>query len=148
VYAEILLGEERSYVNRMERLLKEARFFSEPGAPYTITKEVLLANLEQAGRGSPPDMSISRRRALRKAMAQAPYIGYMLHRLYERKNKGGKIDVNDYEDALICLAIDWAVGDVLVTSDEGTIEALQGTARLLEREDCVMPTRQFVERYG
>ena len=148
VFGQILQEEEERYVGRMERLLKEATFFSEPGAPYTITKEVLLANLERAGRGSPPDTSISCCRALRRARKQAPYIGYMLHRLYEAKNKGGTIDKNDYEDALMCLAIDWDAGDVLVTSDKRTIGALQETARLLGREDCVMSTRQFVERYG
>ncbi|MDA8205948.1 MAG: hypothetical protein M0Z36_07755 [Thermaerobacter sp.] len=148
VFGQLLQQEEEWYVARMERLLREATFCGPPDGPYTITKEVLLTNLEQAGRGSPPDTSISRCRALRRARKQVPYIGYMLHRLYEAKNKGGTIDENDYEDALICLAIDWDAGDVLVTSDKGTIRALQATARLLERDNCVMSTEQFVKQYG
>lgn len=133
-------------MDRMTSLLGTATFFRSLNGSYAITRRVLMENLEGAGRGIPANTSISRHKAIRNASVQAPYVGYMLYRLYEAKNMGRMIDGNDYEDALICLAIDWAARDILVTGDKGTIEALRHTAALLEREDCVISTDEFIRR--
>ena len=146
MFGEILQGEERQHVDRMTSLLGTATFFRSLNGSYAITRRVLMENLEGAGRGIPANTSISRHKAIRNASVQAPYVGYMLYRLYEAKNMGRMIDGNDYEDALICLAIDWAARDILVTGDKGTIEALRHTAALLEREDCVISTDEFIRR--
>ena len=146
MFGEILQGEERQHVDRMTSLLGTATFFRSLNGSYAITRRVLMENLEGAGRGVPANMSTSRHKAISNASVQAPYVGYMLYRLYEAKNKGRMIDGNDYEDALICLAIDWAARDILVTGDKGTIEALRHTAALLEREDCVISTDEFIRR--
>ena len=146
MFGEILQGEERQYVDRMTSLLGTATFFRSLNGSYAITRRVLMENLERAGRSVPASTPISRHNAIRNASAQAPYIGYVLYRLYEAKNTGRAIDGNDYEDALICLAIDWASRDILVTGDKGTIEALKHTAALMERDDCVIATDEFVRQ--
>ena len=144
---EILRGEEQWYKDRMKQLLRESEFFRLPNGSYGITRKILMGNLERAGGSESPDSGIGRRRAVNNAMAQAPYIGYMLHRLYDARNHGrNDIDRNDYEDALICLAIDLDRNDVLVTEEDGTIKALTHTAALLEREACVMSKDEFVQR--
>ena len=143
----ILRGEEQWYINHMTQLLREQEFFRLPNGSYCITRKILVGNLERAGRSESTNSWIGRRRAVSNAMVQAPYIGYMLHRLYDAKNDGrNDIDRNDYEDAIICLAIDLDRHDVLVTKDKGTIRALKHTTALLEREDCVMSTDEFVQR--
>ena len=146
MFGEILQGEERQYVDRMTSLLGTATFFRSLNGSYAITRRALMENLERAGRSVPASTPISRHNAIRNASAQAPYIGYVLYRLYEAKNTGRAIDGNDYEDALICLAIDWASRDILVTGDKGTIEALKHTAALMERDDCVIATDEFVRQ--
>ncbi len=144
---EILRGEEQWYKDRMKQLLRKSEFFRLPNGSYGITRKILMGNLERAGRSESTGSWIGRRKAVSNAMVQAPYIGYMLYRLYYAKNHGQRdIDGNDYEDALICLAIDLDRRDVLVTGEEGTIDALKHTAALLECEDCVMSKDDFVQR--
>ena len=125
IFGEILRREERQYVDRMTPLLGTAAFFPLRNGLYGVTRRALMDNLDGAGRGVPANTSISRHKAISNASVQAPYVGYMLYRLYEAKNKGRMIDGNDYADALICLAIDWAARDILVTS----LKLLRKTSR-------------------
>ena len=147
VFELILRTEEDWYVDRMKRLLSGSEFFRPRNGQYRVTKEILLANLARVGRGMSEDLSISPGEAISKGLAQAAYIGYMLYRLYRAKNSGrNDIDRNDYEDAIICLAIDVYAGDVLVTGDKGTISALMDTMAQLQSMDCVMSTEDFVKK--
>ena len=147
VFESILRTEEAWYVDRMRRLLSGSEFLRSPNGQYQVTKEILLANLVRVGRGMPEDLSISLGKAISKGLPQAPYIGYMLYRLYRAKNSGrNDIDRNDYEDAIICLAIDVHAGDVLVTDDKGTIPALRHTTAHLQLMECVMSKDDFVRQ--
>lgn len=69
--------------------------------------------------------------------SSAPYVGYVLHRLYRYVNARPTgvsefhIDRNDCEDAYICLHLDLMSEDVLVTEDQGTLEAIGKTMEFL-----------------
>jgi hypothetical protein len=70
-------------------------------------------------------------------LANAPYAGYLIHRLYRYANARPvneetlTIDPNDCEDAYIAACLDIRAGDTLVTDDTGTIEAIRNTITAL-----------------
>lgn len=88
----------------------------------------------------------------------ALYFGYLIYRTYQYANRtrpGEKVrsvDPNDCEDAYISLHLGLFRGDVLVTNDKGTLEALESTVELLNEAcpalmipKCVISNAEFVD---
>lgn len=151
-----LQEEEKDHQNRMIAKFKSLRLDPSMNGQHSLTDEAFLGILLALSTTFAHDDWFL---AARAGLATAAYTGYMVCRAYFYANKRPKnvsevnIDPNDCEDAYICLHIDLAQRDVLVTSDKGTIEALTRTTDLMNARlkpevprRCVMHTDEFLAR--
>ncbi|WP_156444534.1 hypothetical protein [Burkholderia sp. MSMB1826] len=152
--AGILHEEEEHYVKSVQDLANLMRLDPSLNGSHNLTADALFGILLHSSKSS----TDSDPNLLAKTLfATAPYIGYILHRIYIYANKlpAGEstlnIDRNDCEDAYISLTLDLNSEDTLVTSDKGTEEALKGTIALLNDKfpapfssNYVMSTEEFI----
>lgn len=133
--AEVLHDEEEGFISSIQSFANIARLNPCQNGNHCLTADALVKTLH----GS-TDALVTRADSNLRAktfLATAPYTGYILHRLYLYANRRPvgesklNIDRNDCEDAYISLSLSLNSDDTLVTSDEGTLDALKGTILLL-----------------
>lgn len=153
--AEILHDEEESFVSSIQRFSEIAELTPEQNGTHCLTADALFKIL-MSSTDTLETRADSNLRA-KTFFATAPYAGYILHRLYLYANRRPvgetklNIDRNDCEDAYISLSLSLNADDTLVTSDEGTLDALKGTILLLNEVfpapfslDHVMSSEDFL----
>lgn len=132
---EVLKNEEDSFVSHIQSLAASAHLDPVLNGKHRLTSAVLFGQLTAATQSFSP-MEDSNFQA-KTFLATAPYVGYLMQRLYHYANcrPPGEtellIDRNDCEDAYISLSLDLHSDNVLVTNDNGTLTALRNTLTLL-----------------
>ncbi|MDA8246105.1 hypothetical protein [Acidithiobacillus sp.] len=150
-----LKKEEENYCSKITPLLSDSSKLHKVGSKFIITTEVLKANIVNAIGNKLVDHAPCIRSEI---LSHALFTGYMLHRLYYYANKMtgssqlANQDLNDCEDAYICLSLNLMAGDVLVTDDNGMFNAVKETFKQicefldppLKQECCVITTKDFL----
>ncbi|EKS9883923.1 hypothetical protein BTK96_000827 [Burkholderia pyrrocinia] len=136
--AKILHEEEKEFISNIQNFYSAAKLDPSLNGKHSLTSDALFETLLSSAKAlSAGDNSNLRSKTL---LATAPYIGYILHRLYLYANRlqPGEfmlnVDRNDCEDAYISLSLNLNSNDTLVTNDTGTLDALNGTIALLSEK--------------
>lgn len=132
---EILKQEEDSFVSHIRSIPALAKLDPSLNGKHSLNAATFLGQLAAVTQSlsATHDPNVQARTFL----AMALYSGYLMHRTYQYANRlpPGKellsVDPNDCEDAYISLSLDLHGDDILVTNDQGTLAALQGTIDLL-----------------
>jgi len=133
--SEILKEEEDDYINQIQRLSALANLEASENGKHLLTPDNLLGYMLEASKSlsATSDKNIN----VKTFLTAAPYLGYLISRLYLYSNcrpvgeEFLTIDRNDCEDAYITLSLDLNSSDTLVTNDKGTLNALRNSASLL-----------------
>lgn len=152
--AEILHEEEEHYIRSVQDWANLMKLDPSLNGSHRLTADALFKILLHSSKSS---VGLDPNLLAKTFFSTAPYIGYILHRIYLYVNmlplgeSTLNIDRNDCEDAYISLTLNLHSDDTLVTSDKGTEEALKETIALLNEKfpapfssSYVMSTKEFL----